>query len=92
MASDDGGPAFPTALSDEWLHPDGYGMSLHDLYAGLAMFALINDHDFLVNTVRALTQGMNIRESDATAGVAFIIADSMIADKRRREKADDGTA
>ena len=37
MATDDGGPAFPTGVPDYERHDDDYGMSLHDWYAGMAM-------------------------------------------------------
>lgn len=71
MAADDGGPAYPQGHMDG-PHVDPSGMTLLDHFAGEAMKALI--------------ASSSPREHDLIARAAYDYAESMIAEKRRREQ------
>lgn len=75
--NDTGGPAFP--------HPSGAsgweGMTLLDYFAGQALPSAIN------SIIVAAEKGIEVSNPDP-AIMAYQIADQMIAEKRRRETAD----
>lgn len=96
MRIDDGGPAFSGKSQEKCSNPNHTpectepveykGMSLRDYYAGQAMQGILaNPHKWIVN-------GKNLKEFEDSetpiTGVAYKLADSMIARKRETEKAD----
>lgn len=93
MPSKDGGPAFPNLHDVEWESGHGLalkhpGMSILDYFAAEAMHAILlstmtNEAAALTHVERAKRHGIGTREM--TAAAAYEIAETMVAEKRRRE-------
>ena len=82
----DGGPAFPVPVSEEILPIAIGGMSLRDWFAGMAMNALISDAGTNLRIMAKFVDS-SFPMSDAVALQAFHIADAMITEREKREKA-----
>jgi hypothetical protein len=83
-SKDDGGPAFPQSyrVPGDSRIVECSGMSMHGLYAALAMYALIGDKD---SSTRTDADGDACWCYDHVAAQALRFADAMIEEKRRRE-------
>lgn len=76
MANDkDGGPAFPVPT-----HPsimiESYGMSLRDYFAGMAMRALVGDHEGMAVRADMLAGDQDVAEN--VSRHAYLMADAML--------------
>ena len=86
--SDDGGQAFPFVPNQQLTLPDGTwdqntdfgdpGMSLRDYYAGMAMHASLS-----------VPVHHSLEDLAAIVRGSWLVADAMIAEKRRRERKND---
>lgn len=82
----DGGPAFPTALSDEQTHDDSYGMSLRDWFAGMALVGNIHLQAHLA--AQRIVDGMydpgdQTPRCDKVARNCYVFADAMLAERAK---------
>lgn len=79
---DDGGSAFPDSRVDEkGRMAFSPGMSLRDWLAGMAMQGYISSPQ----TLRIVLNGEHLHPTEAIESASYILADLMIAEKRRTE-------
>lgn len=88
---DDGGPAFPEAYLEEYLHKPELkttrGMTLRDWFAGMAMQAIISNQAFYSEHVqeKCVTGGRG-SVNEITSNIAYAFADAMIESRKPTEK------